>query len=82
MQKFPAMELIKFEQVIFHVPFDPSISDDYIVSKHQPSVLLCHELPQKHKQLQVSYILPGIVCWTVYIVSSIFTKTTLSVDNE
>jgi hypothetical protein len=36
------IKLIKLEQVIFHVPFDYSISDHNNVSKHQPSVLQCH----------------------------------------
>jgi len=69
--------LFKFEQVIFHGPLNSWIWDHYIVSKHQPSVLHCHGTTsrrtetwiaptQKPKKLHVGYVLPGIVCWTVY----------------
>jgi hypothetical protein len=70
------IKLIKFEQVIFHVPFDSSISDHYNVSKHQPSVLQYHgttsqkgelnSTSTKGKKLHDCYILPGIGRWTIY----------------
>jgi hypothetical protein len=45
------IKLIKFEKVIFHVPFDPSISYHYNVSKHQPSVSQCHGTISQNSEL-------------------------------